>query len=168
MMIVINSCSTQKQMTSTTTSTTTESSIVSKLDSLFQRVTMAENVEISWNFDEDPGVNPETNQTPGENPIKPSTKGPPRKGSIHGKISKLAEVVKQQSDVEKKENLKQKQKNKNKQNNNLKVKKEKNNLWVNALFIIIFGLIVNFVFQHKNILKKIWSVLIKMLNLQRH
>lgn len=168
MMIVISSCSTQKQMTSTTTSTTRESSTISKLDSLFQRATMAESIEISWNFDEDPRVNAVTNQTPGKNPIKPSTKGPPRKGSIHAKISKLAEVVKQQSNVEKKENLKQKQKNKNKQNNNLKVKKEKNNLWVNALFIIIFGLIVNFVFQHKYILKKVWNLLIKMLNLQRH
>ena len=164
-MIVINSCSTQKQMTSTTSSTTTESSIDSKLDSLFQRVTMAENVEISWNFDEDTGVNPETNQTPGKNPIKPSTKGPPRKGAIHVKISKLAEVVKQQSKVEKKEKLKQKQKTKNKQINKLKVKKEKNNLWVNAIIIIIFGLIVNFVFQHKKILKKVWNLLKKKLTL---
>ena len=166
MVIVISSCSTQKQMTSTTSSTTTESSIDSKLDSLFQRVTMAENVEISWNFDEDPGVNPGTNQTPGKNPIKPSTKGPPRKGSIHVKITKLAEVVKQQAKVEKKEKLKQKQKNKNKQINKLKVKKEKNNLWVNALIIIIFGLIVNFVFQHKKILKKVWNLLKKKLSLQ--
>lgn len=150
-MIVISSCSTQKQMTSTTTTTTKESSSVSILDSLFQRASIAENVDISWNFDEDP------NENPGENPIKPSCKGPPRKGSIHVKISKQAEQVKQQSKVEKKEKLKQKQKTKNKKSNKLIVKKGKNNLWVNAFLIIIFGLIVNFLFQHKNILKKVWN-----------
>lgn len=165
MMIVITSCSSQKQMTSTTTYATTESSSVSKLDSLYQRAAMAEDVEISWSFDEDPHENTKSNQTLDENPIKPSAKSPPRRGTIHVKISKQAEVVKQHSKVEKKKKLKQKQKNKNKQNNKLKVKKEKNNLWVNVLFIIIFGLIVNFVFQHKNNLKKNWSVLIKMLNL---
>lgn len=167
MMIVISSCSTQKQMTSTAATTTTQSSSISKLDSLFQRASMAEEVDITWNFDEDPGVNPETNQTPDENPIKPSAKGPPKKGSIHVKISKQAELVKQQSKVEKKEKLKQKQKTKNKQINKLKVKKEKNNHWVSALVIIIFGLIVNFVFQHKKILKKVWRLLKKKLTLQQ-
>ena len=166
MMIVICSCSTHKQMTSTTNTTTTESSSVSILDSLFQRASIAENVDISWSFDEDPHENPETNQSPDENPIKPSAKSPPRRGSIHVTISKQAELVKQQSKVEKKEKLKQKQKTKNKQINKLKVKKEKNNLWVNALIIIIFGLIVNFVFQHKKILKKVWNLLKKKLSLQ--
>lgn len=167
MMIVINSCSTQKQMTSTTTTTTKESSSVSMLDSLFQRASIAENVDISWSFDEDPNENPETNQTPGENSIKPSYKGPPRKGTIHVKISKQAELVKQHSKVEKKEKLKQKQKTKNQKSNKLIVKKEKNNLWVNALFIIIFSLIVNFLFQHKNILKKVWNLLKKKLSLHQ-
>ena len=165
MMIVISSCSTHKQMTSTTNKTTTESSSVSKLDSLFQRASMAQNVEISWSFDEDPNEIPETNQTPDENPIKPSAKSPPRRGSILINISKQAELMKQQSKVEKKEKLNQKQKTKNKQSNKLIVKKEKNNLWVSALFIIIFGLIVNFLFQHKNILKKVWNLLKKKLSL---
>lgn len=164
-MIVISACSTQKQMTSTATTTTTESSSVSILDSLFQRASIAENVDISWSFDEDPNGNPETNRTPDENPIKPSAKSPPRRGSIHVKISKQAELIKQQSKVEKKEKLKQKQKTKNKQSNKLIVKKEKNNLWVSALIIIIFGLIVNFLFQHKNILKKVWNLLKKKLTL---
>lgn len=164
-MIVISSCSTHKQMTSTTNTTTTESSSVSKLDSLFQRASMAEDLEISWSFDEDPNEIPETNRTPDDNPIKPSARNPPRRGSIHVKISKQAELIKQQSKVEKKEKLKQKQKTKNKQSNKLIVKKEKNNLWVSSLIIIIFGLIVNFVFQHKNILKKVWSLLKKKLTL---
>lgn len=164
-MIVICSCSTHKQMTSTTNTTTTESSSVSILDSLFQRASIAENVDISWSFDEDPHENPETNQSPGVNPIKPSAKSPPRRGSIHVTISKQAELVKQQSKVEKKEKLNQKQKTKNKQSNKLIVKKGKNNLWVSALFIIIFGLIVNFLFQHKNILKKVWNLLKKKLSL---
>lgn len=164
-MIVISACSTQKQMTSTATTTTTESSSVSILDSLFQRASIAENVDISWSFDEDSHENPETNQTPDENPIKPSYKGPPRRGSIHVLISKQAELKKQQSKVEKKEKLKQKQKTKNKQSNKLIVKKEKNNLWVSAIIIIIFGLIVNFLFQHKNNLKKVWNFLKKKLTL---
>lgn len=167
MMIVISSCSTQKQMTSTAATTTTQSSSISKLDSLFQRVTMAENVEISWSFDEDPNENPETNQTPGENPIKPSSKGPPRRGALHIKISKQAELIKQQSKLEKKVQQTQKQKTKNKKSNKLIVKKEKNNLWVNALFIIIFSLIVNFLFRNKNILKKVWNLLKKKLSLHQ-
>ena len=164
-MIIINSCSTQKQMAST--NATTKSSSISKMDSLFQRATIAEDVEITWSFDEDPGINPESNKNPEQKPLIPSAKKPPKKGAVHIKITKQAEVVNQQSRTEKKVKQTQKQKTKKKQNNNPKVKKKENNVFINALFVIIFGLIVKYVFDHKNNLKKVWNLLKKKLTLQQ-
>lgn len=165
MMIVINSCSTQKQMTSTNTTTT--SSSISSLDSLFQRATIAEDVEISWSFDEDQSINPESNKNSEQKPLIPSDKKPPKKGTVHIKITKQAEVVNQQSKIEKKVQQTQKQKTKKEQNNNPKVKKKENNIFINAIFVIIFGLIVKYVFDHKNNLKKVWNLLKKKLTLHQ-
>lgn len=165
MMIIINSCSTQKQMASTETKTKTSS--ISCLDSLFQRATIAEDVEITWSIDEDPGLNPESNKNPEQNPLIPSDKKPPKKGTVHIKITKQAEVVNKQSKIEKKVQQTQKQKTKKKQNNNPKVKKKENNIFINAIFVIIFGLIVKYVFDHKNNLKKIWSKIKKRLTLHQ-
>lgn len=164
-MIIINSCSTQKQMASTETKTKTSS--ISCLDSLFQRATIAEDVEITWSIDEDPGLNPESNKNPEQNPLIPSDKKPPKKGTVHIKITKQAEVVNKQSKIEKKVQQTQKQKTKKKQNNNPKVKKIENNIFINAIFVIIFGLIVKYVFDHKNNLKKVWNLLKKKLTLQQ-
>ena len=163
MMIGISSCSSQKQMTSTNTKTKT--STFTSLDSLLQRATIAEDVEISWNFDEIPGIKAESNKGSEQKPLIPSSKKPPKKGTVHIKITKQAEVVNQQSKIEKKEQQTQKQKTKKKQNNKPKVKKKENNVFVNALLIIIFGLIVKYVFDHKNNLKKVWNLLKKKLTL---
>ena len=163
-MIVINSCSSQKQMISNTkTQTTTTTS----LDSLLKRASIAEDVEISWNFDEDPGVKAESNKGSEQKPLIPSSKIPPKKGTVHIKITKQAEVINQQSKIEKKVQQTQTQKTKKKQNNKPKVKKKENNVFVNALFIIIFVLIVKYVFDHKNNLKKVWNLLKKKLTLQQ-
>lgn len=163
MMIVISSCSSQKQMVSTNTKTKTTTT--TSLDSLLKRASIAEDVEISWNFDEDPGVKAESNKGSNQKPLIPSTKKPPKKGTVHVRITKRAEVVNVQTKVEKKEHQTQTQKTKKKQNNNLKVKKQENNIFVNALFIIIFVLIVKYVFDHKNNLKKVWDLLKKKLTL---
>lgn len=164
MMIVITSCSSQKQMTSTNTKTKTTTT--TSLDSLLKRVSIAEDVEITWNFDEDPGINGESNKSTEQNPLIPSSKKPPKKGSVHAKIKKRAEVVNVQTEIEKKEQQTQKQKTKKKKNNKPIVKKQENNIFVNAIFIIIFVLIVNFAFRHKNKLKKVWYLLKKKLTLQ--
>ena len=163
MMIGISSCSSQKQMTSTNTKTKTTTT--TSLDSLLKRASIAEDVEISWNFDEDTGIKAESNKGTEQKPLIPSSKKPPKKGKIHIKITKQAEVVNLQSKIEKKEQQTQKQKTKKKQNNKPIVKKKENNVFVNALLIIIFGLIVKYVFDHKNNLKKIWSLLKKKLTL---
>ncbi len=162
-MIVISSCSSQKQMTSANTKTKT--STITSLDSLLQRASIAEDVEISWNFDEDTGTNGEPNKGSEQKPLIPSSKKPPKKGTVRMRITKRAEVVNVQTKVEKKEQQTQTQKAKKKQNNNLKVKKQENNIFINALFIIIFFLIVKYVFAHKNNLKKVWNLLKKKITL---
>lgn len=163
MMMIVASCSTQKQMTSTTATANTAS--ITKLDSLFQLASMDEDIEINWNFDEGPEMFPKSNKTQSETPIKLSAKSPPRKGSVHIKISKRAEAVKTQTKVNKKCKQKQKIKDKKIEKKEKNIKSVKKNIFHNALFVIIFALIVNFAFRYKNKLKKIWSVLIKMLNL---
>ena len=162
-MMIVASCSTQKQMTSTTATANTAS--ITKLDSLFQQESMAEDIEIDWNFDEDTRMFPESNKTQSKTPIKPSSKSPPRKGSVHIKISKRAEAVKTQTKVDKKCKQKQKIKDKKIEKKKKNIKSVKKNIFHNAICIIIFALIVNFAFRYKNKLKKVWSLLIKMLNL---
>lgn len=166
MVMAISSCSTQKHMTTTTA--TENTSAIQKLDSLFQQASMAENIDIAWNFDEDPGIKSESNKTQNETPIKPSVKSPPKNGSVHIKISKRAEVIKSQAKVDKKCKQKQKIKNKKIEKKKENVKNVRKNIFLNALYIIIFAFIVKLAFQHKNKLKKVWSLLKKMLNLQRH
>lgn len=163
LMIGISSCSSQKQMTSTNNKTKTTTT--TSLDSLLKRASIAEDVEISWNFDENPGVKAESNKGSEQKPLIPSSKKPPKKGAVHIKITKQAEVVNQQSKIEKKVQQTQKQKTKKKQNNKPIVKKKENNVFVNVLLIIIFGLIVKIVFDHKNNLKKVWNLLKKKLTL---
>lgn len=163
-MLIVTSCSSQKQMTSTTA--TVNTSAIDKLDSLFQKISIAEEVDIAWTFDEDHDENAESNKTQSETPIKPSAKSPPKKGAVHIRISKRAESIKTQTKavIKSKQQLTKKDKKKEKKKKESKI--VKNNVWCNALFIIIFALIVNFAFHYKNKLKKVWNLLIKMLNLQ--
>ena len=165
MIMIVTSCSSQKHVTTTTATANTSS--ISKLDSLFQQASMVEDIDIAWNFDENPGMFSEPNKTQSKTPNKPSAKSPPRKGSVHIKISKRAETIKSQTKVDKKCKQKQKIKDKKIEKKKKKVKNVKKNIFLNALFIIIFALIVKLAFQHKNKLKKVWNLLKKMLNLQR-
>ena len=159
--MVISSCSSQKHVTSTTANT----SAIQKMDSLFQKASIAEDIEIDWNFDEDSEMFPESNKTQSETTNKPSAKGPPKKGTVHIKISKRAEAVKTQTKAVKKSKQKQKIKDKKKEKKKKNNKSVKKNIFLNAICIIIIALIVNFAFHYKNKLKKVWSLLIKMLNL---
>lgn len=161
---IIASCSSQKHMAST--SINNQSSSVAKLDSLFQQASMVEDIDIAWNFDKDTEMFPETNKLPGKPYIKPSAKSPPRKGTVHVKISKRAESIKTQTKAVTKSKQQLAKKDKKKEKKKKETKIVKNNAWYNAIFIIIFALIVNFAFRYKNKLKKVWNLLIKMLNLQ--
>ena len=163
MIVIVTSCSSQKHVTTTTATANTSS--ISKLDSLFQQASIVEDIDIAWNFDENPGMFSEPNKTQSKTPNKPSAKSPPRKGSVHIKISKRAETIKSQTKVDKKCKQKQKIKDKKIEKKKKNIKSVKKNIFHNAICIIIFALIVNFAFRYKNKLKKIWSVLIKMLNL---
>ena len=164
MIIVVASCSSQKQITTTTANANT--SAIEKLDSLFQKITIAEDVDIAWTFDEDPNENAESNKTQSETHIKPSAKSPPKKGAVHIRISKRAEAIKTQTKAEKKSKQQLTKKDKKKEKKKKETKIVKNNIWCNALFIIIFALIVNFAFHYKNNLKKVWNLLKKKLTLQ--
>lgn len=161
---IVASCSSQKHMAST--SINNKSSSVAKLDSLFQQASMVEDIDIAWNFDEDAEMFPETNKLPGSPYIKPSAKSPPRKGSVHIKISKRAESIKSQTKAVTKSKQQLAKKDKKKVKKKKETKNVKNNIWCNALFIIIFVFIVKYVFEHKNNLKKVWNLLKKKLTLQ--
>ena len=163
MMLVVTSCSSQKQMTSATA--TVNTSAIDKLDSLFQKITIAEDVDIAWTFDEDPNENAESNKTQSETHIKPSAKSPPRKGAVHIRISKRAESIKTQTKAVKKSKQQLTKKDKKMEKKKKETKIVKNNIWCNALFIIIFAFIVKYVFEHKKNLKKVWNLLKKKLTL---
>lgn len=163
MIIVVASCSSQKQITTTTD--TANTSAIEKLDSMFQKITIAEDVDIAWTFDEDPNENAETNKTQSETPIKPSAKSPPKKGAVHIRISKRAEAIKSKTKAVKKSKQQLTKKDKKKVKKKKETKNVKNNIWYNALFIIIFVFIVKYVFEHKNNLKKVWNLLKKKLTL---
>lgn len=163
MMLIVTSCSSQKQMTSTTA--TVNSSAIEKLDSLFQKITIDEDVDIAWTFDEDPNENAESNKTQSETPIKPLTKGPPKKGAVHIRISKRAESIKTQTKAVTKSKQQLTKKDKKKEKKKKETKIVKNNVWYNALFIIIFVFIVKYVYERKNNLKKVWNLLKKKLTL---
>ena len=160
---IVTSCSSQKHMTST--SINNQSSAVAKLDSLFQQASMVEDVDIAWNIDEGAEMFPETNKLPGKPYIKSSAKSPPRKGAVHIKISKRAESIKTQTKAVKKSKQQLTKKDKKMEKKTKETKIVKNNIWCNALFIIIFAFIVKYVFEHKKNLKKVWNLLKKKLTL---
>lgn len=161
---IVNSCSSQKHMTSTRINN--QSSTISKMDSLLHQISMDEDIEIAWNFDEGTVMYPKTDKLPGKPYIKPSAKSPPRKGTMHIKITKRAESIKTQTKTVTKSKQQQAKKDKKKEKKKKETKIVKNNVWYNALFIIIFVFIVKYVFEHKNNLKKVWNLLKKKLTLQ--
>lgn len=149
---IVASCSSQKHMASTSINNQTSS--VTKLDSLLQQASMVEDIDIAWNFDEGAEMFPETNKLPGKPYIKSSAKSPPRKGAVHIKISKRAESIKTQTKAVKKSKQQLTKKDKKIEKKKKETKNVKNNIWCNALFIIIFVFCVKYVFKHKIISKK--------------
>lgn len=93
MIIMLISCATKKQITSSTTTT----DIV--MDSAFQKKNISEDLQIEWFFDgeEATGITDTTNIPKWLKPILPSADKPPRKGKLKISLSKHYSFSSQQT-----------------------------------------------------------------------
>lgn len=161
MIIMFASCATKKHITSSTTTT----DIIS--DSSSQCKNMAEEMQVEWFLDgeEDSGIADTSGIPRWLKPILPSTDKPPKKGKIRISISKHFSSSSQLAKVEKSAKIKKKEKTKTTEKSKENVK-TKNWKWLVILIIvIIFGFIVKFVLQHKNIAENAWRKVKKSLSL---
>lgn len=161
MIIMFASCATKKHITSSTTTT----DIIS--DSASQCKNMAEEMQVEWYFDgeEASGITDTTNIPKWMIPILTSTDKPPRKGKLRITISKHFSSSSQLTKVEKSAKIKKKEKTKTTEKSKENVK-TKNWKWLVILIIvIIFGFIVKFVLQHKNIAENAWRKVKKSISL---
>lgn len=162
MIIMLISCASKKQITSSTTTT----DIVS--DTASQSKNIAEDLQIEWVLDgeETSGIVDTSGIPKWLKPILPSADKPPRKGKLRITISKHFSSSTQQTKVEKSVKSKQKENTKTKERAKGNVK-SKNWKWLVILIIvIIIGFIVKFVLQHKNIAENAWRKVKKSLSLQ--
>ena len=161
MIILLISCATKKQITS---STTTDIST----DTAFQSKNIAKDLQVEWVFDneEASGIT-DTSEIPRWlKPILPSTDKPPRKGKLKISISKHFSSSFNQAKIEKSAKIKKNEKEKTIEKAKESVK-TKNWIWLVILIIvIIIGFIVKFVLQHKNIAENAWRKVKKSLSLQ--
>lgn len=163
MIIMLISCASKKQMT---TSTTTKTDIIT--DSASKCKNMAEEMQLEWFFDDEEASGiADTSEIPKWlKPILPSTDKPPRKGKLKISISKHYSSSSNQTKIEKSAKIKKKEKAKTTEKAKVNVK-SKNWKWLVVLIIvIIIGFIVKFVLQHKNNFKKAWCKIKKYLSLQ--
>ena len=161
MIIMLISCATKKQITSSTAT----ADIIKDSASLEKNI--SEDLQIEWFFDgeEASGISDTTNIPKWLKPIIPSTDKPPKKGKIRISISKHFSSSSQQTKVKKSVKSKQKEKAKTKEKAKGNVK-SKNWKWLVILIIvIILGFLVKFVLQHKNIAETAWRKVKKSLSL---
>ena len=161
MIIMFASCATKKHITSSTTIT----DIVS--DSASQEKNISEDLQVEWFFDgkEASGITDTSGIPKWLKPILPSTDKPPKKGKLRITLSKHFSSSTQQTNAEKSVKSKQKEKAKTTEKSKESVK-TKNWKWLVILIIvIIFGFIVKFVLQHKNIAENAWRKVKKSLSL---
>ena len=162
MIIMLFSCATKKQITSSTTTT----DIIK--DSASQKKNISEDLQIEWFIDgeEASGISDTTNNPKWLKPILPSADKPPKKGKLRISISKHFSSSAQQTKVQKSVKSKQKEKTKTTEKAKGNVK-SKNWKWlVILIIIIILGFLVKFVLQHKNIAENAWRKVKKSLSLQ--
>ena len=160
--MILISCASKKQMT---TSTTTTTDIIT--DSASKCKNMAEEMQFEWFFDseEASGITDTSDIPKWLKPILPSTDKPPKKGKLRITLSKHFSSSTQQTNAEKSVKSKQKEKAKTTEKSKESVK-TKNWKWLVILIIvIIFGFIVKFVLQHKNIAENAWRKVKKSLSL---
>lgn len=163
MIILLISCATKKQITS---STTTADFIK---DSATQSKNISEDLQVEWFFDgeEASGISDTTNIPKWFKPILPSTDKPHKKGKIRISISKHFSSSSQQTKIKKSVKSKQKEKAKTKERAEKSVKSQNRNWLIISIIIIILGFLVKFVLQHKNNIKKAWRKVKKSLSLQQ-
>ena len=163
MIIMLISCATKKQITSSTAT----ADIIK--DSASQEKNISEDLQIEWFFDgEEASGNSDTTNIPKWiKPILTSTDKPPKKGKIRISISKHFSSSSQQSKVEKSAKIKKKEKAKTTEKAKGNVK-SKNWKWLIILIIvIILGFLVKFVLQHKNLAENAWRKVKKSLSLHQ-
>lgn len=163
MIIMLISCATKKQITSSTTTT----DIV--MDSASQKKNISEDLQIEWFFDgeEASGITDTTNIPKWLKPILPSAVKPPKKGKLKISISKHFSSSSQQTKVKKSVKSKQKEKAKTKERAEKSVKSQNRNWLISSIIVIIFGFLVKYVLEHKNNIKKAWRKVKKSLSLHQ-
>ena len=163
MIIMLISCATKKQITSSTT----RADIIN--DSASQEKNISEDMQIEWFFDgeEASGISDTTNIPKWLKPILPSTDKPTKKGKIRISISKHFSSSSQQTKVKKSMKSKQKEKAKTKERAEKSVKSQNRNWLIISIIIIILGFLVKFVLQHKNLAENAWRKVKKSLSLHQ-
>lgn len=161
MIILLISCATKKQITSSTTT----AEIIK--DSATQSKNISEDLQVEWFFDgeETSGITDTSGIPRWLKPILPSTYKPPRKGKLRITISKHFSSSTQQTKAKKSVKSKQKEIAKTKERAEKSVKSQNRNWLVILIIVIIFGFIVKFVLQHKNIAENAWRKVKKSLSL---
>lgn len=149
--MIFSSCSSSKSVQ------TDKEKVKIAVDSTFDHTLTNKTIEIEWILSDDTTAiplapktnNPETKENPEKTPKKI-----PRYGKI--KIRVTQDSIKSQGKVKvtKKKNSKSKKK---KQNQVLKPKKTKSNF--NFIYGIIFAFCVKYLWNHRKIFKKIWSLI---------
>lgn len=161
--MLVTSCATKKQITSSTTRT----DIVSDSASLEENI--SEDLQIEWFLDgeETSGITDTTSIPKWLKPILPSADKPPKKGKIRISISKHFSSSSQQTKAKKSVKSKQKEKAKSTEKAKESVKSQNRNWLISSIIIIIFGFLVKYVLEHKNNIKKAWRKVKKSLSLHQ-
>ena len=163
MIIMLISCASKKQITSSTSKT----DII--MDSASQKKNISEDLQIEWVFDneETSGIT-DTSEIPRWlKPILPSTDKPPKKGKLRITLSKHFSSSFQQTKIEKSVKSKQKEKAKTTEKANKSVKSQNRNWLISSIIIIIIVLIVKYSLEYKNNIKKTWRKVKKSLSLHQ-
>ena len=161
MIIMLISCASKKQITSSTSKT----DII--MDSASQKKSISEDMQIEWFFDgeEASGITDTTNIPKWLKPILPSADKPPRKGKLKISLSKHYSFSSQQTKAKKSVKSKQKEKAKTKERAEKSVKSQNRNWLYISIIIIILGFLVKKLLEHKNNIKKAWRKVKKSLSL---
>ena len=163
MIIMLISCATKKQITTSTKTT----DII--MDSATQCKNIAEDLQVEWFFDgeEASGIIDTSGIPKWLKPILPSADKPPRKGKLRITISKHFSSSTQQTKAKKSVKSKQKEKAKSTEKAKVSVKSPNRNWLISSIIIIIFGFLVKYVLEHKNNIKKAWRKVKKSLSLHQ-
>lgn len=160
---MVISCTSHRKITESSSIVTKDNS---SMISHYLEMTLAKDIDITWTLDDDSVSNQISNSTGYKDSIKPPQRKPPKKGKIHIRIAWHENITSQHIAEEKKVQRTEKNKTKTKQIAKPNVKKKSYNILINSIIIIIFGIIVKFLFSHKNKLKKDWNKIKNSLTLR--